>query len=142
MRAKAYLRQIASIDNSIEHLKDHINSLRESAFSIVCAPDGERVQTSKRQDAMERVICRYIDDEASAFDKMLQLQRQKAEIIHTIEQLPPTESGILYAVYVKKERFSDIADRIDRSYSYVTKKHNRGMKLLQILLDDKEDSNE
>lgn len=142
MRAIKYLGKIKEIDNQIKNRIADIEQLDESIGGVGAPPDGERVQTSKRADGMENSIIRLIELKAEAADDLIELHRKRRKIIKTIELLPEPEASIIYMVHADYMTYSEIADSLDRSYSYVTKKHSSGLKKLQQLLDSGEGKNE
>jgi DNA-directed RNA polymerase specialized sigma24 family protein len=107
---------------------------------------GERVQTSskttsKMEDAV--VKCVMIEDEiAAAVERLI---AEKKAVVRTIEALhSPTEYRILHMRYIQYISLADIAEKLNKEYTWVTTVHGRAVKHIQDLLskgEEKDDGN-
>ena len=92
---------------------------------------GERVQTSRNLHQIPEAIGRYIDIEGEIED----YRKQRADIIATLERLPPLEYDLLYKLYVEGSRPKEIAYHFDRSYEWVMKEKRKALDSLQSIID-------
>lgn len=139
MRARNYLEQIRKLDKLIAAKLEEIEKLKEdkeSAISI-SLPTSEKVQSSPRHDKLERMVARFADMELDLYEELIEKQNKRRAILLTLEELPPIEYSVLYDIYVNYLPYNIIADKMDRSYSYVSKKHSKGLKKLQEILDER-----
>ena len=76
--------------------------------------------------------------EAVMIDKEIDsLKQEIQDIIHTIERLNPNEYNLLHKVYVQNKTLKDVQTSEGRSYSWAVSTHNKAIKNLQRLLDEK-----
>lgn len=139
MRAKDYLMRITLLDEILKNKREEIATLRESALGFGFASNSEKVQTSPTPDRLENSVIRFLEMEKRLIDEILEIEIERMRIISTIEQLPPAEYAVIYSVDVKGKTFNAVADALDKSYSYVSKKHSRGLKLLQEILNERDE---
>lgn len=142
MNAKEYLNQIGKLDKLIENKLQELNHWKCMALGTSGNMGGERIQSSGNQQKMADAICKYIDIERELTDTINKLINTRQEVIDTIEQLPLAEYEVLYEKYVKFKEFQDIADMMDKSYSWVTSVHGRGLVSIRRILHDKEKAGE
>ena len=137
MEAKKYLERIKKIDLLMENKKAERDRWFEIATSIVANAGGERVQASGNPHRMEDTWCAYAQasEEYDAF--VLELKREKDEIIRTIEELPPNEYDLLHKVYVQGMSLKAYAVAKDKAYSWATSTHGNALQRLQWILDDR-----
>jgi DNA-directed RNA polymerase specialized sigma24 family protein len=135
MEAKKYLERIKKIDLIMENKQAERDKWFEIATGITANMSGERVQTSGNPHRMEDAWCSYAmaGEEYDAI--VIALKREKDEIIHTIEELPPTEYDLLHKVYVQGMSLKEYAVVKDVAYSSVTAAHGNALRLLQLILD-------
>ena len=131
MKAKEYLQKIAFLDSKIESNKERVKRYKESAENRTSNLTPNKVQTSSSKQKMADAVCSYSDLEAII--KADEEKRQ--EIIHTICSLSPKESTVLYKLYVDNKTLWEVSKDTEKSYSWVTKVHSKGMKSIQAILD-------
>ena len=137
MNAKAYLGQIKKMDKIIENKMAEAECWRNIAAGVTISND-ERVQSSGNKQRMETAVCRYIDIQAEIDVCIDRLVAKKQEIIRLLEQLTsPEEYDLLHKIYVQQMTFQDVANKYERSYSWVTTIHGRALANLQRILDKK-----
>lgn len=135
MTAEEYVRRIRKIDMLVT------NKLREHARWVGVAEGlggaslGDRVQASRNLQRIPDAIVNYIDLEDEI--KALELERQR--IMQTIEKLPAYEYEVLYMLYVKDCTLKEVAYHFKRSYDWAKARKKKALKLLQKILDKKED---
>ena len=91
----------------------------------------EKVQASSSGDSMAVAVVSYVDIERKV--KALKAEKEKAEII--LEQLEPNHYDVLYKFYILEFRLYEIADSLNKSYSFVAKTRKKALKSLQTLLN-------
>jgi DNA-directed RNA polymerase specialized sigma24 family protein len=132
-----FLERVEKIETIIENKLIEQRQWRELAENITANMEGERVQssstiTSKMANAV--LNCVVLEDEiAEAVDKLI---AEKQKVTQTIEKLySPTEYKILHMRYIQHISLADIADRLDKEYTWVTTTHGRALKNVQKMLD-------
>ena len=131
LTAKQYLDQLRVIDTKINQKMEELADLMTAATSTGAIDySKDRVQTSP-QNAQENRICKYVDLDA----EILQLQAERHEIVHTLEQLQVDEFWILNEVYGKHVSVGQAAWDRGRSYSWARALHNRALENLEKLLN-------
>lgn len=111
---------------------------RDLAENITATMGGEKVQsssttTSKMADAVVRcIMCE--DEIVAAVDKLI---AEKKRVVQTIERLySPTEYRVLHMRYIQHISFADIAEKLDKDYTWVTTTHGRALRHVQELLEE------
>jgi hypothetical protein len=108
--------------------------------------DGEKVKsssttTSKMEDAV--IKCIMVEEEIAA--TVERLIGEKKAIVGLIEKLDsPTEYRILHMRYIQYISLADIAEKLNKEYTWVTTVHGRAVKHIQDLLskgEEKDDGN-
>lgn len=109
---------------------------KDIALGITASIGSERVQASGSQERMADAVIKCVDMEAE-IDKIIdELICTKKRVIETIEKLySPTEYKILHMRYIQNLSLSDIANILDREYTWVTTTHGRALKNVQNILD-------
>lgn len=137
-KAQIYLGRVEKNDTIVKAKLIEQRQWRELAMSISANMEGERVQSSSPKSKLENAVvnCVAMEDEiAEAVDKLI---AEKKKIVNTIEKLySPTEYKILHMRYIQYISLSDIADRLDKEYTWVTTTHGRALKNVQKILDKK-----
>ena len=136
-KAQKFLERVWMIDAVIENKLIEQRQWKELAMNITANMDGEKVKssstsTSKMADAV--IECVAMEDEiAEDVDRLVE---EKRKVVRTLEQLDsPTEYRILHMRYIQYIPLADIADRMDKEYTWVTTTHGRALKSLQNILD-------
>ena len=131
-----FLERVEKIETIIENKLIEQRQWRELAENITANIEGERVQssstiTSKMANAV--LNCVVLEDEiAEAVDKLI---AEKQKVTQTIEKLySPTEYKILHMRYIQHISLADIADRLDKEYTWVTTTHGRALKSVEKLI--------
>lgn len=132
-----FLERVEKIETIIENKLIEQRQWRELAENITANIEGERVQssstiTSKMANAV--LNCAVLEDEiAEAVDKLI---AEKQKVTQTIEKLySPTEYKILHMRYIQHISLADIADRLDKEYTWVTTTHGRALKNVGKMLE-------
>lgn len=140
MKAKEYLKQISKIEKMITNKQIEIEQWKSMALGTSAPILSERVQLSGSQQKMADAINTYADIEVEIQKDINRLFKVKQDIISTIEQLPEIEYDLLHKVYVQFSSFYDVAQELDKTYSWVTTTHGRALKYIQDIIDRKEEN--
>jgi DNA-directed RNA polymerase specialized sigma subunit len=135
MDAKEYLQQIIPLKLSIRDNEKKVKFLREKVNSITSNLSPDKVQSSANKDKIGNAVSEYVDIEHEIVaDKAAQ-----KEILDTIKMLKPYEKSVISQYYVNDKTLGEIASDMNRSYSWVSKKHSSGIDHIQEILDKKRD---
>lgn len=134
-REKKYLERIRTIDGLIVDLQEDANNWRDIAASLGCQQTDERVQTSRVNNSMNALSV-ALDIERD----IKRLWEERKEIVNVIMSLPAPENGVLYKKYVLGMDYYKIVDAIgEKSYSWATSVHGRGLQMVKKILDEMEE---
>lgn len=138
---KEYLYQVKKLDRMINNKLNELEKWKSVCeYPNVPAYGLEKVQSSggKTTFALEN----YIVMESEIQEAIQELLETKREVIGTIEKLPLPEYEVLYEKYVNFKEFQEIADKMDKSYSWTTSIHGRGLVSIRKILQGKEKAGE
>lgn len=134
---QAFLARVEMYDTLVENKLIEKRQWRDLALSITANMDGEKVKsssttTSKMEDAV--IKCIMVEDEiAAAVEKLI---AEKKKVVGVIEKLySPTEYRILHMRYIQYISLADIAEKLNREYTWVTTVHGRAVKHVQEILE-------
>ena len=130
-----YLKRIGEIDTLIERIQEDKARWLDIATSITAPMGGERVQTSSNGKKMENAIVNSMDYD----ERIVELNKERIEIVKTIELLPFAEYNLLYMRYVKRMEYRDIGAMLGKSYSCCTSVHGRALQSLKKILDGRKE---
>lgn len=137
MSVEEYLEQIEKIDSIIVNKREEINQWKAIA-SNTTAPIQERVQSSGSMQKMADAVNIYVDIEAEITEEIKKLVEKKREFAKIIEELPVDEYKVLHKKYISGMELKEVASHYQKDYSWATKTHRNGLKMLQRILDRKE----
>lgn len=137
MRAKDFLLQVRKLDRLIENKLIEIQQWKDIATNTAPLMVGERVQSTSNPQKMADAIGMYVDLEVEINHHIDEFVDAKRDVLSVIEQLNTTEYDILHKVYVQGFTLDDVADKYDRTYSWVTTIHGRALKHVQDILDSR-----
>lgn len=135
MKAKEYLRQLKKLDKMIENKLAEKQHWKEIATSTTQTMSLDRVQSSGSQQKMADATSRYVDIEREIDKRVDKLVDARREVIEVIEQLDATEYDMLHKLYVQYWTLQDVANAMDKSYSWVTTVHGRALAHVQNIMD-------
>lgn len=145
MKARDFLKQVLKSDKMIENKTYERNHWKSIALGVTSNSADvniggvsykmDKVQTSGNPHKMEDAIVKYVDIEAEIDAVIDELIDTKKDVISVIEQLNPLEYDILHKVYIQHISLDDVADACDKTYSWATTVHGRGLKNVQKILD-------
>lgn len=148
MKARVFLNEIRKLDTMIENKLAEKAHWRSMALNITPQPETvkingkmhimDKVQSSGNPHKMEDAIAKCIDLDAEIDRCIDDLIEKKREIISVIERLSATEYDLLHKIYVQNQNLYDVADKYNRTYSWVTTIHGRALKNVQNILDEME----
>ena len=134
--AKKYLRQVELLDTKIENKLVEIKQWRDVALGITASIGGERVQSSGNQQKMATAIEKCVDMETEITGLIDEYVEVKKKVVATIEKVEsPIEYKILHLRYIQHISLRDIAEQMNREYSWITTTHGRALKSVQNILD-------
>lgn len=136
---KEYLNRIDDIDTRIrnKHIEkaQHYALMMDIATSITANMSGDRVQSSGSKQRMADTV----DDKLTYIQKInlriAELEKEKAEIISTIEDLPKDEYDIIHKCYVQRMPLKQASIERDESYSSTTNAHGLALKHLGVIIE-------
>ena len=140
MKAKAFLQQLKKIDALIKNKRIERDMLWDVATNTVATMHGERVKSSGNPQRMASASDARIDLEREIDECIARLTATRRDVIEVIEQLNATEYDLLHKIYVQHILMCDVAQIIDKSYSWVTTVHGRALKHVQNILDARENN--
>ena len=135
--AQVYLERVEMIDALVKNKLIEQRQWKDLALSITANMDGEKVKSSsttvsKMEDAV--VNCVMVEEEIAATVKNLIAEKKK--VLRTIEALySPTEYRVLHMRYIQYISLADIAEKMNKDYTWVTTVHGRAVKHVQVLLN-------
>ena len=135
--AQAILARVEMYDALVENKLVEKRQWRDLALSITANMDGEKVKSSSTVvSRMEEAVikCIMVEDEiAAAVDRLI---AEKKKVVGVIERLcSPIEYRILHMRYIQYISFADIAERMNKEYTWVTTVHGRALKHIQEILE-------
>lgn len=134
--AKNFLLQVERLDVRITNKLIEKQQWRDVALGITASIGGERVQSSSSQQKMADAINKCVDMESEIDNLVDELINTKKKVIETIEKLySPTEYRILHLRYIQHISLTDIAEQLNREYTWVTTTHGRALKNVQNILE-------
>lgn len=135
-KAQIFLEKIESYNILIRNKLIEHQQLKDLALSITANIGSEKVQSTGCQSRMAEAIDRCVDIEAEITAIIEKFLDEKRNIVSTIEKLDsPTEYNLLHMRYVQGISLSDIADELQKEYTWVTTTHGRALKNLQNILN-------
>ena len=135
-KAQIFLEKIESYNILIRNKLIEHQQLKDLALSITANIGSEKVQSTGCQSQMAEAIDRCVDIEAEITAIIEKFLDEKRNIVSTIEKLDsPTEYNLLHMRYVQGISLSDIADELQKEYTWVTTTHGRALKNLQNILN-------
>lgn len=130
MTAKAYLSQYRWLDIRIDAKLEQIERLRELAARRTAAY-GSSGGGAGKPDRRADVVVRIVDAEKELDADIDRLQTLRADILHTISQLPdPRMRTLLELRYINGMKMSEIAERMNYSVRNVTNLHAAAIRKL------------
>ena len=134
--AEVFLKSVEKIDAILENKLIEQQQWRSIATSVSANMEGERVQSSSPKSKLENAVvnCVAMEDEiCECVDKLIEEKRKVTKVIESLYS--PMEYKILHMRYIQYISLSDIADRLNREYTWVTTTHGRALKNVQKILD-------
>lgn len=138
-KAQIFLERVEKIDTIIENKLIEQRQWKDLALSITANMGGEKVMSSSKSSSpMADAIVKCISMETEIAEAVDKLITAKKEVVRTIEKLySPTEYKILHMRYIQHLSLTDIADKMNREYTWVTTTHGRALKNVQKMLESK-----
>lgn len=135
MTAKEYLQSVYTIQKRIDRLQNTRQEIRGDLYSIG-SPSGQlgsdRVQTSKNDDRMLKLIAKVDELEREIVEEIDQLTQEKTKITREIEAVPNENyKQLLYERYVLCKKWERIAIDHDRCVRWIFQMHGNALKAFE-----------
>ena len=128
MDTKRYLEQIHRLDKQIQNKLSEIYQLKTMACSVSVSNDSERVQTSVRNDKLEKVVAKIVDMERETDSLVDTFIEKRNHIINQIDKIENTDYyHILSMRYVGNNTFEEIAKNTNWSIRKVFSLHGKAL---------------
>ena len=128
MDTKQYLEQIHRLDKQIQNKLSEIYQLKTMACSVSVSNDSERVQTSVRNDKLEKVVAKSVDMERETDSLVDTFIEKRNHIINQIDKIENTDYyHILSMRYVGNNTFEEIAKNTNWSIRKVFSLHGKAL---------------
>ena len=128
MDTKQYLEQIHRLDKQIQNKLSEIYQLKTMACSVNVSNDSERVQTSVRNDKLEKVVAKIVDMERETDSLVDTFIEKRNHIINQIDKIENTDYyHILSMRYVGNNTFEEIAKNTNWSIRKVFSLHGKAL---------------
>ena len=135
-KAQIFLERVEKIEAIIENKLIEQMRWKEIATNISANMDGEKVQASGSTSKIADAIIKCVSMEEEIAECVESLIKEKNNVVRVLEMLySPTEYKILHMRYIQYISLTDIADRLDRDYTWVTTTHGRALKNVQKILE-------
>jgi DNA-directed RNA polymerase specialized sigma24 family protein len=132
-----YLNNIKAIDMKIQRLKCSIAEMRLCAIPSQTT-SGERVQSTRKGSAVERLAERILELEEELDEALEQKAKQLIEIEGTLDTLKEgPEKAILYGFYIAGLPMGKISEQVGYSIKHCYKLRRRGIEMLPGKICDK-----
>ena len=139
IKAKHYLNQIRRLNTMILNKRIEKEQWWEAATKTTSSFGGDRVQSSGSKQKMADAVGEYVDIGRRIDECIMEMEKAKQDIIHTIEQLPVDEYDVLHKHYVQGLSLMEVAEVKEKSYSLITTVHGRALKKVQAILDSRKE---
>jgi DNA-directed RNA polymerase specialized sigma24 family protein len=137
-KAQVFLERVEMIDTIIKNKLIEQREWKDLAVSISANMDGEKVQSSGSKSKMADAVVKCVAMEIEICEFVDELITEKKKVVQTLERLySPTEYKILHMRYIQYISLVDIADKLNKEYTWVTTTHGRALKNVQKLLEKK-----
>ena len=138
MTAKEYLAQLHCLDSKIKALEIEIEQLRYDVYGInSSAIDGERVQSSVRQDKITDKLSDLMEMSNDLVNKIFEKSKLRNEIIQTITRLPNASYiDVLMSRYVLMLSWESISSRLHISVQHCYRLHGNALQEVDKLVKE------
>ena len=138
MKAEHYLLQITEAEQKIEDNIAEIQRLESMANNISPHLSEVKVKSTPNPHRAQEVWARLIDLQNELLDEIDALTDLQKEVKQTLRKLPPSEYDVLHRIYVLKQSIQLIATKTHYSRPTIYRIKQRGLEMLQKILDDGE----
>lgn len=142
---KEYLNRIDDINTRIrnKHIEkaQHHALMMEIATTITANIGGERVQSSGSKHRMADTVDDKLTYIQNIDKRIAELEKEKEEIVSTIELLPKDEYDIIHKCYIQHMQLKQVAPARNESYSSTTTTHGIALKRLGRIIEERKATN-
>lgn len=128
-KAKSYLKQIQVLNYKVSNKLTELYQLKTLAVSISVASEGERVQTSTKNDKIDNAVIKIISKEDEIAKVVKKLMSKKEQIIKQIEGISDVKCyNVLFLRYVENDTFENIAEKMgNKDVRQIYNIHNKAL---------------
>ena len=124
MDTRQYLGQVSRLDRMIKNKISEITELQVLFYGLSAVKLEERVQTTPNHDKMGTAYAKIADRQAELNSLIEEFVDKKAHIVSQIDGLEnETNYAILFARYIERKKFEEIATDIGYSERQVLRLH-------------------
>lgn len=129
MTAKQYLRQIQSIENRIDRIRQQLHKIGLEMDTLKSPDYGkDRIASTSSGDQMINMIIRYDEQYSKLMREMRRLLEVRTRICDEIEQLSDDRyKKILFERYVMHRTWEDVAEITGYETRYVYDLHSKAL---------------
>lgn len=109
---KQYLEETREMHNTLQQIDDKVQEIKDRAVNISPSSFSDRVQTTKKMDAMADRVVKYSAIENLYMSVYSEYLDRCGEIAEGIQTIPIKEQLIIIAYYLEGESVPDICDRM------------------------------
>lgn len=125
---KQYLRQIDRLDRMINNKLSEIYQLRTMACSVTAFSSDERVQNSSGKDRLGSMVAKIVDLEKETDCLVDKFIDKRNHIIRQIDGMEDVNMyHVLFARYVNRKSFDEIADEMNYSRMQTNRIHEKAL---------------
>lgn len=136
MEAKEFLRQYQEALIDIRNLEAEAEELENMAMSITVGTDGERVQSSSRQDRMAELATKIADIE-------IDIMSRRTEALRTLQAVGKVIAAVenknyrqlLHRRYIEGNTWERIAVAMQHNYRWILRMHGRALEKIEEILN-------
>lgn len=141
--AKEYLRTILDADIEIEAMRFRIEELTNTAEMCGAIVTSDKVQSSPKQDTMERAITRLVEERTRLAERIDEWVEKKADCMAVLATMQnPLYKQVLVYRYVMRKRWGRIMKELNYSYDHLMTLHRNALDDLGRILEQKGASDE
>lgn len=109
---KQYLEETREMHSTLQRIDDKVQEIKDRAVNISPSPFSDRVQTTRKTDAMADRVVKYSALENLYMSVYNEYLDRCGEISEGIQPIPIKEQLIIIAYYLEGESVPDICDRM------------------------------
>ena len=137
--ARPFLARVRRQKEEIESRTFSLEAVQSMAGRVTCTLSMTPVIHSKNPSAMDESVARIMEAEDDLADALADLLDVTEEISDVLRQIEDSDCRkVMELLYLSLEKPSEVAVDMRCSRRWVTELHNKGLRFVQRLLEDKE----